>query len=95
MKLKEIEREYVNNTDIALNKHSYRIYKDEKGQRYLLDRNQDMLPKTFELSGPFDRDFKGILPLVKVDGERFFCEGESWNKAIKKMCEVLNAELVK
>ncbi len=92
MILKEINRERYGGSDgRAINKHSSRIYETSDGQLVVLDRTLDMAPPAFEITGPYAKDFQGVTPITKVNGERFFCDGQSWNKAIKVMCETLKA----
>jgi hypothetical protein len=93
MILTEIDREVFGNDTRAINRHSCRTYRTEDGDTVVLDRTLDMCPPAFEIQGPYHKYFRGLVPTTKVDGKRFFCDGETWPRAIAKMCEVLDATI--
>ena len=94
MLLTEIDREVFGNDRRAINRHSCRTYRTDDGRIVVLDRTLDMCPPAFEIHGPYAEDFQGVTPTTKVNGEQNFCDGRSWDVAIQKMCEVLDARVV-
>jgi hypothetical protein len=81
MKLTQIDRDYYGHDERAINKHSVRVYEDEKGQRYNLSRTTDGIPRFFEAYGPYAADFLGFLPRFKVNDRDYWGEGIGWKKA--------------
>jgi hypothetical protein len=74
----------------AISRHVTRVYEDENGIEYHLDRDMSMIPPCFEALGPIPIGFKGITPLIKINGERYFGDGISWPKAIKIFMEAVD-----
>ena len=80
-----LEESYGGGEGKPINRHISRTYEDEKGNRYILDRNMSGCPPFFELLRIPSSDYEGILPQIKVGGDTYFCKGKPWAEAIKKM----------
>jgi hypothetical protein len=78
------------NGDKAIDKHVSRVYEDEQGNTFILDRDLSFIPPCFEALGPIPKEFKGIAPLIKINGDRYFADGLSWKKAIKIFLNAVN-----
>ncbi len=74
----------------AIDKHVTRVYEDESGVQYQLDRDLSICPPCFEALGPIPKGFEGIMPLIEIDGQRYFGDGISWKKATKIFMEAVN-----
>ncbi len=62
--LTEIDRDVFGNDTSAINRHSIRIYETRQGVRFQLDRTLDVERPFFQLYGPFDVRFRGVLRRV-------------------------------
>jgi len=77
------------NNKRAINAHSERTYQDTDGNLYRLSRNLDEVGRSFQASGPYAKDFVGILPRFEVDGQVAFAEGRSWQTAERMLDEAV------
>ncbi len=86
----QYEERYGGGDGRAIDRHVTRVYKDENGFRYHLDRDLSIIPPCFEALGPIPAGFEGITPIIKINGERYFGDGISWKKATKIFMEAVN-----
>lgn len=91
--LTEIGRNLYGHDTRAINKHSERKYRDQRGRLYLLSRTLDGCPAFFEAYGPFRDDHEGVLPRLKVQQQDYWGAGWSWPRAIQAFCRRLNATI--
>lgn len=91
--LTEIDREVFGHDETAINHHSIRVYETPDGTRFQLDRTLDGCPPFFQLYGPYDAKYQGVLRSIAVDGKQYWGGGWSWRKAEAAMCQVLNATI--
>jgi len=87
--LKEISREIFGHDEKAINKHSVRIYIDENGNLWQLDRTLDGCPPFYSACGPYSPTFQGVLPALRVDGLNYWGSGLSWKKALPMFFEAV------
>lgn len=82
LSIEEIGRDYYGGHNDkkrrAINVHSEREYLCN-GRKFILDRNLSLYPPSFEL---LESTGRGILPVIEVNGARFFGTGQSWKKAV-------------
>lgn len=92
-KLIEVERRVYGHDGTAINRHSTRKYQDKDGRFYLLTRTLDGCPPFFEAYGPYTADYVGILPQRKVNGQEYWGDGWSWQRAVRTFLKELGATL--
>lgn len=82
LNIEEIGRDYYGGHNDkkrrAINVHSEREYSCN-GRKFILKRNLSMQHPDFEL---LESTGQGILPVIEVNGARFFGDGLSWKKAV-------------
>lgn len=96
MVLMEIHRDtFGGNDGRAINRHSERMYINQNGELFQLDRTLDAYPKFFTLVGPFRVHYVGVLHAFPIElGKSTWGEGMSWPNAIKTMCHALHATVI-
>jgi Cation transport ATPase len=67
--------------DRAINSAAERTYQDYFGRTFHIRRDLDADDKPFQLLGPSTPEIQGILPVMKVDGQKSFGRGLSWQAA--------------
>lgn len=79
----EVGRQYFGGRydDRAINAAAERTYKDIFGRTFQICRELDSEDKPFQIIGPVEPDYQGILPILEVDGSRYFGGGLSWKAA--------------
>ena len=92
--LTEIGRDVYGHDERAINLHSERTYRDQDGKLYVLSRTLDGIPPFFEAYGPYREDHCGILPRLRVNGQKHWGDGWSWEKAVTAFCRELDAVIV-
>jgi hypothetical protein len=98
--LVEIDRDVFGNDEDAINRHSIRVY-EVKGRslilgrntRFQLDRTLDVDRPYFQLYGPYDAKFRGVLPTILINDCQYWGDTWSWRKAEEAMCRALNATI--
>ena len=83
IELTEIHRETYGRDGRAINRHSDRTYRDRDGSLYMLSRTLDGIPPFFEAYGPYREDHAGVLPRLLVDGQEYWGDGWSWQRAFR------------
>ena len=68
----------------AINKHSIRIYEDQRGRRWYLDKTLDGVPPFYSVSGPWTPGTKTFAPHLKVMGENYWGSGLGWTSAVHR-----------
>jgi len=89
--LTEIGRKTYGHDARSINKHAERWYRDANGQFYILSRTLDGVPPFYEAYGPFKEDHSGLLPRLRVQGDVYFGDDWSWQKAKQAFCRELGA----
>lgn len=84
------EEKYGGGDGRVIDRHVTRVYEDENGVEYHLDRDNSIIPPCFEALGPIPKGFQGITPIIKIDGERYFGDGISWKKATEIFLGAVN-----
>jgi hypothetical protein len=79
----EVGRQYFGGRydDRAINAAAERTYTDIFGRTFQICRELDSEDKPFQLIGPVDPEYRGILPVLEVGGSRHFGSGLSWKAA--------------
>jgi hypothetical protein len=79
----EVARQYFGGRydDRAINAAAERTYKDIFGRTFQICRELDSEDKSFQIIGPVEEGYAGILPILEVDGSRTFGGGLSWKAA--------------
>ena len=97
IKWKEIDREWYGGagSTVVINHHSTRTYEDLSGNKFILDRIIDTIPKYFSLYGPIKPGYTGVLPVIKVCGKSEFGFDATWRKAIEIVSNDLQVEIYK
>jgi hypothetical protein len=86
MKLVEVDR-YTTKPPDSINRHSIRVYYQSRkigGRVIFLNRTTDANPRFFEAYSAGT-----ISQTINVDGGRYWGDGLSWPKAIKKLEQAL------
>ena len=91
--LVEMSREIYGHNGRAINRHSERIYRDARGQRYVLSKTLDGFPPFFEAYGPFKAKHNGVLPRLCVQGKEYWGDGWTWRAAVQAFCQQLRATI--
>lgn len=75
----------------AIDRHSSKVYEDEQSNKFILDRDLSIVPPCFEAIGPIPKGFQGICPIIKINGERYFGDGITWQQAEKIFFEAIDS----
>lgn len=90
MNLKLVEDSgYYGNDKRAINRHRSLKFEDEKGQLFILSKTLDGIPPFYEAYGPFNRDFVGVTPRLKVEGKDYWGSGITWKQAKEKFFQAV------
>lgn len=92
--LAEVDRVSFGGDKNAINRHSVRKYMTQAGVLFMIDRQTDCRPRSFQLYGPMSLDFRGICPGWKVGGHDYFGNDWSWSHAERVFVAELGATLM-
>jgi hypothetical protein len=86
MKLKELERYY----DKGINRHSVRVYQDELGYLWRLDRTTDCNPRFFQLYRACGGvgETRYTRPFT-INGKEFWGDNWTWKHAEQELFKAL------
>ena len=90
----QIGQDEFGHDERAINRHVVRTYLTSDGRVVDLDLTTDMSPPEFCINGPVPMQHVGLVPRLPVDGAEYFGPNWKWDRAVKKMLEVLDAELI-
>lgn len=92
-RIAEVGRRNFGGDAEAINRHSVRLYIADNSLALRLDKTLDLCPPCYRLE-VFPLWLIGVLPTLKIDGEDFWGEGESWEWAVERMLRALKVALV-